>query len=102
MIRRQPRSTLFPYTTLCRSLAVELERIEHAVAARDDQLEPRHANSNADPAAFRRQHPGDQRSDEHTSELQSRSDIVCRLLLVKTDGHAPTDNIRVGQDADDL
>src|SRR2546428_9311285 len=68
MIRRPPRSTLFPYTTLFRS--VQLARAEHAEAGEK-----------------RRQHPAAQpqhdRSEEHTSELQSRSDLVCRLLLEK-------------------
>src|SRR5690349_22112978 len=69
MIRRPPRSTLFPYTTLFRSgdhaagRRVELDVAgHHATAARPD-----------DPA----------RSEEHTSELQSRRELVCRLLLEK-------------------
>src|SRR5690349_23738168 len=69
MIRRPPRSTLFPYTTLFRSL--------EAIELRDDALE----------VAGRREHAGeyfvDDRSGEHTSELQSRRDLVCRLLLEK-------------------
>src|SRR6266496_4855993 len=61
MIRRPPRSTLFPYTTLFRS------------CSRDSRpAEPGQANRN--PPA---------RSEEHTSELQSRRDLVCRLLLEK-------------------
>src|SRR5206468_4900290 len=65
MIRRPPRSTLFPYTTLFRSGA-------------DDGA----------PALRRRllgrpEKPPPERSEEHTSELQSRSDLVCRLLLEK-------------------
>src|SRR2546428_5272097 len=64
MIRRPPRSTLFPYTTLFRSTAPAPTR-----------RAPRPARS---PAA-----PPRGRSEEHTSELQSRSDIVCRLLLEK-------------------
>src|SRR2546427_3667011 len=77
MIRRPPRSTLFPYTTLFRSnpkgttLALErreqLARLaaEHGVAVLED-----------DPY-------GELRSEEHTSELQSQSNLVCRLLLEK-------------------
>src|SRR6266705_378763 len=66
MIRRPPRSTLFPYTTLFRSLAgVEVELVERE---RDVLL---------------RHRPGGLRSEEHTSELQSPYDIVCRLLLEK-------------------
>src|SRR2546421_7496006 len=67
MIRRPPRSTLFPYTTLFRS---PYRRRHHA---RDDA-----DRSRAD--AMPRRH---RRSEEHTSELQSRSDLVCRLLLEK-------------------
>src|SRR5437773_3794019 len=69
MIRRPPRSTLFPYTTLFRS------------------GEPRGAAGRARPAGRggrlrRRRSPGP-RSEEHTSELQSHHDLVCRLLLEK-------------------
>src|SRR2546428_7958416 len=89
MIRRPPRSTLFPYTTLFRSgeLASSLTgncgepqlvlaggqqhgddtRVEQLTQAARDQVE---------------------RSEEHTSELQSRSDLVCRLLLEKKKTHA--------------
>src|SRR3982751_2929121 len=74
MIRRPPRSTLFPYTTLFRSVRViEKAAVEgvlfHRAAVADDA-----------------------RSEEHTSELQSRSDLVCRLLLEKkqhTTHHLP-------------
>src|SRR5438874_9753560 len=72
MIRRPPRSTLFPYTTLFRSpLGV--------APAAGDRAPPRPRP--ADPAAP----PGPvrPRSEEHTSELQSRRDLVCRLLLEK-------------------
>src|SRR2546430_12295463 len=69
MIRRPPRSTLFPYTTLFRS--EQLRVIEYL---------GRHLDG-ARPGA-RLGHP-DQRSEEHTSELQSQSNLVCRLLLEK-------------------
>src|SRR5260370_2770621 len=72
MIRRPPRSTLFPYTTLFRSLVV--------VAHPRTQLEPgpRHHRVHAQrPAAHHL------RSEEHTSELQSHLNLVCRLLLEK-------------------
>src|SRR2546428_10005509 len=74
MIRRPPRSTLFPYTTLFRSLLGDgadhahaglpgnLDRLLHAIEIEKQDLV---------------------RSEEHTSELQSRSDLVCRLLLEK-------------------
>src|SRR2546428_10250175 len=77
MIRRPPRSTLFPYTTLFRS----------GIPARDRT--PRRGRRRSG-APFRRRHPArspgvsaPERSEEHTSELQSRSDLVCRLLLEK-------------------
>src|SRR5438132_8038576 len=65
MIRRPPRSTLFPYTTLFRSPT--------SAAAKVSRLRPG-GNSPARQA---------ERSEEHTSELQSHSDLVCRLLLEK-------------------
>src|SRR2546421_9341676 len=82
MIRRPPRSTLFPYTTLFRS-PVRLPVRQDARVVRP----PRRAASGDDGRAHT---CGDEvplgetsRSEEHTSELQSRSDIVCRLLLEK-------------------
>src|SRR5438132_5429130 len=65
MIRRPPRSTLFPYTTLFRSLSRERRW-------RPNRTPPRLPLRCASP-----------RSEEHTSELQSHSDLVCRLLLEK-------------------
>src|SRR3989442_9352845 len=91
MIRRPPRSTLFPYTTLFRSLATagNRDRAPRFLAGR--RLGP-----SPDDVGFRRQPPGDDilmaprvrgrrhgRSEEHTSELQSRPHLVCRLLLEK-------------------
>src|SRR2546430_12741927 len=71
MIRRPPRSTLFPYTTLFRSAAKES-------TPADERPFPRHdpGHDAARPANWRR-------SEEHTSELQSQSNLVCRLLLEK-------------------
>src|SRR5436305_6155855 len=71
MIRRPPRSTLFPYTTLFRSLPLDREPLERDELDRD-RLEPARL-------------PEDERerSEEHTSELQSRPHLVCRLLLEK-------------------
>src|SRR5438132_1786278 len=62
MIRRPPRSTLFPYTTLFRSFCAALAPAPYFCMDFDE---------------------GDPRSEEHTSELQSHSDLVCRLLLEK-------------------
>src|SRR2546422_6532267 len=80
MIRRPPRSTLFPYTTLFRSLLHQLRRggspATHILEVRLDLVE-------ASRAAVRHQQHGNARSEEHTSELQSRLHLVCRLLLVK-------------------
>src|SRR5690349_22331050 len=76
MIRRPPRSTLFPYTTLFRS------GLEHQVVG-DAGREPdgcAPVRTSRDPGRDRDEQ---QRSEEHTSELQSRRDLVCRLLLEK-------------------
>src|SRR5690349_23477042 len=78
MIRRPPRSTLFPYTTLFRSilrfngdgLETGFTRFDHFIATCDGSTSPDCRNQNI-------------RSEEHTSELQSRRDLVCRLLLEK-------------------
>src|SRR5260221_9230131 len=82
MIRRPPRSTLFPYTTLFRSeLDTAARRIAH-LGARDA------AQATIKAAVGEGEQGPDQdrawtRSEEHTSELQSHSDLVCRLLLEK-------------------
>src|SRR2546421_7227939 len=90
MIRRPPRSTLFPYTTLFRSsretqslggcrlnvLVVDVGGTHIKVLA-TGQTEPREFRSGPTMT------PKRMRSEEHTSELQSRSDLVCRLLLEK-------------------
>src|SRR3712207_9563752 len=88
MIRRPPRSTLFPYTTLFRSHDAEATTVR--VLAADDSGAPVLAIDTLktraiDQAALRAQGGGrrDSRSEEHTSELQSRQYIVCRLLLEK-------------------
>src|SRR5687768_18248947 len=79
MILRPPRSTLFPYTTLFRSSFRFLA--DHR--ADGHQAAVRRAGS-AVAAAFRREGRGErERSEEHTSELQSRLHLVCRLLLEK-------------------
>src|SRR5438034_8236287 len=74
MIRRPPRSTLFPYTTLFRSRGSPRARSARAEAP------CRGTGAREDVAAAARGHA---RSEEHTSELQSHSDLVCRLLLEK-------------------
>src|SRR3712207_8659599 len=82
MIRRPPRSTLFPYTTLFRSDVLRLldeVRRDTLLRAGDDR--PVLRVELRDPALARL--PGEGRSEEHTSELQSRQYLVCRLLLEK-------------------
>src|SRR3712207_8351127 len=83
MIRRPPRSTLFPYTTLFRSADWAAEQTNFPAEVREMALA--HAVPSAVERAYRR---GDlfekrRRSEEHTSELQSRQYLVCRLLLEK-------------------
>src|SRR3712207_7135289 len=100
MIRRPPRSTLFPYTTLFRSARRRARRPRGPAARQgvrrpaalalvaDDRLAAGHRGD------ARRRHPGraaplaqGPRSEEHTSELQSRQYLVCRLLLEKKKKH---------------
>src|SRR5438034_8809362 len=82
MIRRPPRSTLFPYTTLFRSETVPEGDYEQVSQAEEPVAEP---PTEPEPAAEPAQEeaPARSRSEEHTSELQSHSDLVCRLLLEK-------------------
>src|SRR5438067_9859447 len=82
MLRRPPRSTLFPYTTLFRSL----QRVPLLAQLRLG--EPVRRGAEADPRRMPVAHEAHEvrleaRSEEHTSELQSRFDLVCRLLLEK-------------------
>src|SRR5438067_4643298 len=79
MIRRPPRSTLFPYTTLFRSRGA----VEHRRPARGVLRPARGGHRAARPRASRGPGADPHRSEEHTSELQSRFDLVCRLLLEK-------------------
>src|SRR5256885_9235580 len=91
MIRRPPRSTLFPYTTLFRSLLSEEENVfapRSAAQGREFELKLEAAalffQSDIDRSqALPPQFGSDQRSEEHTSELQSPCNLVCRLLLEK-------------------
>src|SRR3712207_7878244 len=91
MIRRPPRSTLFPYTTLFRSdddqpfLARRLGDVDEAPPERGggvlrDRVDAPHAVHHLEPVAV---DAARERSEEHTSELQSRQYLVCRLLLEK-------------------
>src|SRR5262245_64652745 len=95
MIRRPPRSTLFPYTTLFRSGGDH----QVAVARLDGHLAHRHRRE----IAALELRPADaavERSEEHTSELQSLRHLVCRLLLEKKK-RKPTNNQRTVQEHDD-
>src|SRR3712207_7292990 len=87
MIRRPPRSTLFPYTTLFRSAGEQRRDVEpqpRKDGALDDAVGVR---LDADVLALPQPEPIE-RSEEHTSELQSRQYLVCRLLLEKKNIHA--------------
>src|SRR5260221_8701684 len=102
MIRRPPRSTLFPYTTLFRSeleILAEIKDVEKFLVPpwpKQVRAQPRAAAEHLPEFGFR---PHDlekdevddlrhiNRSEEHTSELQSHSDLVCRLLLEKKKRH---------------
>src|SRR2546426_7873572 len=83
MIRRPPRSTLFPYTTLFRSLH-GLDRPRGCALHPSHPMDRRRARRQAS-ETFRRWHScrRHDRSEEHTSELQSPCNLVCRLLLEK-------------------
>src|SRR5438105_11797222 len=83
MIRRPPRSTLFPYTTLFRSYEIHaawFETIVESTHISDGRPDRRQRDRRGQ---RHRQPPCGARSEEHTSELQSRVDLVCRLLLEK-------------------
>src|SRR3989475_9447090 len=82
MIRRPPRSTLFPYTTLFRSQRGAWQDRSPSSPARPSRGLPDHRRHHARDHVSGR--AGDRgRSEEHTSELQSQSNLVCRLLLEK-------------------
>src|SRR5258707_9578055 len=84
MIRRPPRSTLFPYTTLFRSHSLSACRrpAEHPAISPAAARSSRRARA-ISPRARRDERAAAGRSEEHTSELQSRQYLVCRLLLEK-------------------
>src|SRR2546426_1616255 len=87
MIRRPPRSTLFPYTTLFRSGIADRHR--QTIGGEDGERcrmfrRQQHVGAAGEPARGSRAHDvGAMRSEEHTSELQSPCNLVCRLLLEK-------------------
>src|SRR2546427_6818386 len=85
MIRRPPRSTLFPYTTLFRSGGHDgLLAVQHH--ARDRHAAQQHIRAllvGVEARRLQAAEVGEGRSEEHTSELQSQSNLVCRLLLEK-------------------
>src|SRR3712207_7944376 len=95
MIRRPPRSTLFPYTTLFRSIGGDGLRLGLGPDAACRVTDPEEAEDDGEGGADREDEPRaqdegeenerdpDRRSEEHTSELQSRPYLVCRLLLEK-------------------
>src|SRR5690349_23175844 len=95
MIRRPPRSTLFPYTTLFRSMSDVSGALMHLeptcavlCASRADRAEA------VVPALREVIEQQNKRSEEHTSELQSRRDLVCRLLLEKKKKKKSNDKIK--------
>src|SRR3712207_7840442 len=101
MIRRPPRSTLFPYTTLFRSIGSAMgDRPDHLKPPRHlpksppvpEPTQPRSEEEHGGPKGQEPTRYGDweskgRRSEEHTSELQSRQYLVCRLLLEKKKNH---------------
>src|SRR2546429_7397139 len=98
MIRRPPRSTLFPYTTLFRSAILVEDGDAQALgrAAAEVATDPRRA------AELRRRGLEQaRRSEEHTSELQSRLHLVCRLLLAKKKPHRVQEDAYRKADTDD-
>src|SRR3712207_8337755 len=89
MIRRPPRSTLFPYTTPFRSAVLADERVDRAGA----DLQRRRPQRDDGTEGLRDVLELQDRSEEHTSELQSRQYLVCRLLLEKK--HADSKHLSV-------
>src|SRR3989442_1988390 len=80
MIRRPPRSTLFPYTTLFRSTqSIRMRFSVHTILCFKPAFRLEERGNHVQQEGYQRDH----RSEEHTSELQSRPHLVCRLLLEK-------------------
>src|SRR2546421_9450946 len=88
MIRRPPRSTLFPYTTLFRSHPARFSGVMRSTDASAQIAMPCRRHATSSPL----------RSEEHTSELQSRSDLVCRLLLEKKKKKSEKSNNLINED----
>src|SRR3712207_8227734 len=98
MIRRPPRSTLFPYTTLFRSFGEDVEGIVRRLL--DDQLDDGGWNCWTEEGSTRSSFDSTinvLRSEEHTSELQSRQYLVCRLLLEKKKQKMTLTNVTLHQ-----
>src|SRR5258708_12956922 len=94
MIRRPPRSTLFPYTTLFRSVSERTILVTGGSGHLGSAI-MRALGDSARPVAFDINPPNGDRSEEHTSELQSPDHLVCRLLLEKKNKsrhHHPQDH----------
>src|SRR2546430_7607625 len=90
MIRRPPRSTLFPYTTLFRSSqsdASSSSACPLVAASAPKRRRTSYVSSSRSCASSDESFPIQERSEEHTSELQSQSNLVCRLLLEKKKKH---------------
>src|SRR2546427_7104090 len=88
MIRRPPRSTLFPYTTLFRSASEAADAADHKVKEKQADAKAKDSGPvgkavNNVKSDYHKKRSKQSRSEEHTSELQSQSNLVCRLLLEK-------------------
>src|SRR3712207_8870606 len=97
MIRRPPRSTLFPYTTLFRSSATAAEsRVRASYMVRSTAvMESPGLRLARTSSTVSRSCPTPSRSEEHTSELQSRQYLVCRLLLEKKKGEGDLRRVQI-------
>src|SRR5690606_39602755 len=100
IIRRPPRSTLFPYTTLFRSTGSGKTTTLYAVLGETNRGTDK-VITIEDPVEYQLagvlQIPVNERSEEHTSELQSRENLVCRLLLEKKKANQPQHRRRAGR-----
>src|SRR2546430_9228424 len=100
MIRRPPRSTLFPYTTLFRSLSLEFRLLKYSPRpwnVTDSLLVGARMVEDLNHYSYGRALTRERilRSEEHTSELQSQSNLVCRLLLEKNNKHPHSSSDRL-------